>query len=475
MNPAATPQGVRRKVSRRLLPPLFLMFVLSFLDRTNVALVKSHLATDVGIDAAAFGLGAGIFFVGYAVLGVPSNLVLHRFGARRWLSVMMLVWGLLSCAMCLVDGPVTFYVLRFALGAAEAGFFPGVILYITYWFPAQDRGKATGVFQSAVAVSSIIGNPVGGYLIGLEGLAGLAGWKWMFLLEGAPTVLLALSVPWLLTDRPEQASWLSDGERTLLTERIAAADEAEHESGRAESGTESGKAGRGRRRGVREIVGDSRVLRLMFVYFAIQIGVYGVTFWLPALVGRIDGLDDFGTGLVSALPWVFALLGVLVLPWLSDRSGDRRGPLLLAMVLTVAGLLGGVLLPPVPAVAALCVAAFGFLGAQPVFWTVPPTILSGARMAGTIALISGFGNLGGFLGPYLMGAVESGTGSGSGGLYAIAVIVAVGAVMVLGFHWVGRSRGRGAPAEADARKDGHDEQENDEQGRGDDDAHRAVR
>jgi MFS transporter, ACS family, tartrate transporter len=463
MNAAATPQGVRRKVSRRLLPPLFVMFVLSFLDRTNVALVKSHLATDVGIDAAAFGLGAGIFFVGYAVLGVPSNLVLHRFGARRWLAVMMLVWGLLSCAMCLVDGPVTFYVLRFALGAAEAGFFPGVILYITYWFPAHDRGKATGVFQSAVAVASIIGNPVGGYLIGLEGLGGLAGWKWMFILEGAPTVLLALAVPLLLTDRPEQAGWLSAGERKLLAERIAAADEAQHEPGTAERG----------RRGIREIVGDSRVLRLMFVYFAIQIGVYGVTFWLPALVGRIGGLDDFGTGLVSALPWVFALLGVLVLPWLSDRSGNRRGPLLLAMVLTVAGLLGGVLLPPVPAVAALCVAAFGFLGAQPVFWTVPPTILSGARMAGTIALISGFGNLGGFLGPYLMGAVESGTGSGSGGLYAIAAIVAVGAALVTGFHWVGRSRGRATDAHNRDRDDGQDDE--DGKGRGTDDAHRALR
>ncbi|MDQ0994190.1 ACS family tartrate transporter-like MFS transporter [Streptomyces sp. V3I7] len=324
--------------------------------------------------------------------------------------------------MALVTNSSSFYVLRFLLGAAEAGFFPGVILYITYWFPGADRGRATGLFQSAVAVASIIGNPVGGYLIGLDGLAGLAGWKWMFLLEGAPTVVLALFIPRLLTDRPEQAGWLTSDERRLLTERIAA--------------DEPGAGARPPRR-AREIIRDSRVLRLMFVYFAIQISVYGVTFWLPALVGRIDGLGDVGIGFVSALPWVFALLGVLILPWWSDRTGDRRGPLGLALVLTVVGLVGGVLLPPVPAVAALCVAAFGFLGAQPVFWTVPPTLLAGVQIAGTIPLISGFGNLGGFVGPYLMGAVEAGTGSGAGGLYVIAAIAAAGAAVVAGFRWVG--------------------------------------
>lgn len=429
MNAVATAEDVRRKVSRRLLPPLFVMFVLSFLDRTNVALVKSHLATDVGIDSAAYGFGAGVFFVGYALLGVPSNLVLHRVGARRWLAALMLLWGLLACAMALVTSPTSFYVLRFLLGVTEAGFFPGVILYITYWFPAADRGKATGMFQSAVAIASILGNPLGGYLIGLHGMAGLDGWQWMFILEGAPTVLFALAVPWLLTDRPEQARWLTEAERLLLTARVAA-----DRPDRAKTP-----------RRVREIIGDSRVLRLMFVYFAIQIGVYGVTFWLPDLVGRIDGLGDVGIGFVSALPWVFALLGVLMLPWISDRTGNRRGPLRLALALTAGGLIGAALLPPVPAVAALCVAAFGFLGAQPVFWTVPPTILSGAQMAGTIALISGFGNLGGFLGPYAMGVIESGTGSGTNGLYAISLVVAGGCVVVTGFRWVGaRANGRSA-------------------------------
>lgn len=297
----------------------------------------------------------------------------------------MFVWGLLSCAMALVSNP-------------------------------------TGMFQAAVAVASIIGNPLGGSLIGLHGIAGLEGWQWMFLLEGAPTVVLALAVPWLLTDRPEPARWLTAEEKDLLARRIEA--------------DRPGESVRPPRR-ARETLRDGRVLRLMFVYFAIQIGVYGVTFWLPALVGRIDGLGDVGIGFVSALPWVCALLGVLILPWMSDRSGDRRGPLRLALVLTVVGLLGGVLLPPVPAIAALCVAAFGFLGAQPVFWTVPPTILSGVHMAGTIALISGFGNLGGFLGPYLMGVAESATGSGATGLYAIAAIVAAGVCMATTLRWVG--------------------------------------
>lgn len=404
-------EHVRRKVSRRLLPTLFAMFVLSFLDRSNVALVKSHLDVDLGIDAAAYGFGAGVFFVGYAVLGVPSNLVLHRVGASRWLALIMGVWGVLSCSMALVTGPTSFYVLRLLLGAAEAGFFPGAILYITYWFPASERGRATGLFQSAVAVASIVGNPLGGYLLELRG-AGLAGWQWMFVLEGLPTVLLALAVPWLLTDRPAQARWLTERQRSELAERIAA------EEPPPAAASRSGLA----------VLADSRIPRLMFVYFAIQLGLYGVTFWLPALVRRVGDLSDLATGTITALPWLFALVGVLVLPWWSDRTGRRRAPLTLAMVLTVAGLVGAVLLPPAAAIASLCVAAFGFLGAQPVFWTVPPTILRGAQAAGTIALISGFGNLGGFLGPYVMGVTESATSSKAAGLHVLAAIVALGAV-----------------------------------------------
>ncbi|WP_051342717.1 MFS transporter [Pseudonocardia spinosispora] len=421
----ATAEGVRRTVSRRLLPPLFVMFVLSFLDRTNVSLVKDHLHASVGISAGVYGLGAGIFFVGYAFLGIPSNLVLHRVGARRWLAIMMVVWGVLSCAMALVTGPVSFYVLRFLLGAAEAGFFPGVILYITYWFPARDRGKATGIFQSAVAISSVIGNPVGGYLLGLHGIAGLDGWQWMFIIEGLPTILVALAVPWLLTDRPHQATWLTEEERTLLAESIKA---------------DEPPATMRPKQGIRNTVGDSRVLRLIYVYFAIQLSVYGVTFWLPALIKRIGGLSDLQVGFIAALPWVFALVGVLVLPWISDRTGDRRMPLLVALCCTTIGLLGAVVLPPWPAVAALCVAAFGFLGAQPVFWTVPPTILAGVQIAATIPLISGIGNLGGFVGPYLLGAVEDATGSGADGLYVIAAVALLSIVAAATFRWVGSDR-----------------------------------
>lgn len=422
MTAMATVDVVRGKVARRLLPPLFLMFVLSFLDRTNVSLVKDHLAASAGISAAAYGFGAGVFFVGYAVLGVPSNLVLHRVGARRWLSGMMVVWGVLSCAMALVSGPTSFYVLRFLLGVAEAGFFPGVILYITYWFPVRDRGKATGVFQSAVAIASMIGNPVGGWLLGFHGLAGLDGWQWMFVLEGLPTIVVAIAVPWLLTDRPEQANWLTAQERTVLVDAIRA-----DEPPRREHGTW-------------RAIADSRVLRLIYVYFAIQLGVYGVTFWLPSLVKRIGGLSELSVGFIAAVPWVFALVGVLVLPWLSDRTGNRRVPLLVALLCTTFGLIGAVVLPPVAAVGALCVAAFGFLGAQPVFWTVPPTLLAGVQIAATIPVISGIGNLGGFVGPYVMGAVEDATGSGANGLYLIAAVVALGAVFAMTFHWVGNKQ-----------------------------------
>jgi MFS transporter, ACS family, tartrate transporter len=428
----AAAERVHRKVSRRLLPPLFVMFVLSFLDRSNVSLVKHHLEVSAGISAAAFGFGAGVFFIGYAVLGVPSNLVLHRIGARRWLALIMAVWGVLSCGMALVTGPTSFYVLRFALGVAEAGFFPGAILYITYWFPANRRGRATGIFQSAVAISSIIGNPLGGYLLGLHGLLGVDGWQWMFIIEGLPTVVVALAVPWLLTDRPRQAGWLTDEERELLSRQLA---------------EDEPTAAMRPPRSALDVVRDSRVLRLMYVYFAIQIGVYGVTFWLPSLVRRIGGLSDLGVGTVSALPWMFALLGVIVLPLVSDRTGNRRGPLLLALVLTVLGVVGGVLLPPVLAVGALCVAAFGFLGAQPVFWTIPPTILAGIQLAGAIPFISGIGNLGGFVGPYVMGIAETLTGKVASGLYAVAVLVAVGLLLAVTFRWAGMSGQRGPLAD----------------------------
>ncbi|WP_084210984.1 MFS transporter [Pseudonocardia acaciae] len=420
--PGVLPAALRRKVGRRLLPPLFIMFVLSFLDRTNVSLVKDQLQASAGISAAVFGFGAGVFFIGYAVFGVPSNLVLHRIGARRWLAGMMLVWGVLSAALALTSSPTSFYLLRFLLGVAEAGFFPGVILYITYWFPNRERGKATGIFQSAVAISSIVGNPVGGYLLGLHGLLGLDGWQWMFILEGVPTALFALAVPWLLTDRPEQARWLSTAERATLAAAIKA---------------DEPPAERRPRRGVWAVLRDSRVLRLVYVYFAIQLGVYGVTFWLPALVKRIGGLSDVQVGFLSALPWVFALAGVLVLPWLSDRTGNRRGPLLIALGCTTVGLVGGAALPPVPGLIALCVAAFGFLGAQPVFWTVPPTILAGVQVAATIPLISGIGNLGGFVGPSIMGVTEQLTGSGAGGLYLVAAVVVLGFACAATFRWVG--------------------------------------
>ena len=417
-------ESIRRRVARRLIPPLFVMFVLSFLDRTNVSLVKSHLAVDAGISATAFGLGAGIFFLGYAVLGVPSNLVLHRIGARRWLAIMMLVWGVLSCAMALVSGPVSFYVLRFALGAAEAGFFPGAILYITYWFPADYRGRATGLFQAAVAVASVVGNPLGGWLLGFHGVMGLDGWQWMFVIEGLPTIVVAALTPWLLTDRPRDARWLRAEEREAWQARIDQDD----------------APARGAPRRARDVVRDSRVLRLIYVYFAIQLGVYAVSFWLPTLVKRIGGLSELQIGLLSALPWVFALAGVIVLPWWSDRSGRRRGPLLVALGLVGAGLLGAAILPPWPGLAALCVAAFGFLGAQPVFWTIPPTLVAGVQLAGTIPLISGIGNLGGFVGPYVMGVAEDATGRPAAGLYLVAVLVVLGLAVAATFRWMSAAR-----------------------------------
>jgi MFS family permease len=375
-----------------LVPFLALMFVLAFLDRVNVGFAKQQLEVDVGIGAAAYGLGAGIFFVGYAIFEVPSNLILHRVGARRWLSRIMVTWGLVAAAMLLVHGPTSFYVLRFLLGVAEAGFFPGLILYLTYWFPDRNRSTATGMMYWGLPLAYILGGPASGVLLEMDGAAGLTGWQWMFLVQGIAACAVGVWAWFFLDDKPTDAVWLSPAERGALQAQLD-----------QEAGSRTGHQHRG---SVLKAIVEPRVLYFALIYFFIQLSLYGVTFWLPSTVGHIKSLTSWQIGLVSSLPWLFALIGLFVVSNRADRTGRYRRYGAGCMAAAAVGIALSASLSPVPAVAALCLAAFGFIAVLPVFWAMPSRHLAGAAAAGGIALINSVGNIGGFAAPYFLGLVE---------------------------------------------------------------------
>ena len=406
-----------KKVFRRLVPFLLLMYVIAFLDRSNVAFAQEEFEASLGISAAAYAFGAGLFFVGYAVFEVPSNLLLHRVGARWWLARIMVTWGIVAACFVFVQGPTSFYVLRFLLGVAEAGFFPGVILFLTYWVPARHLSRARGYFYMGIAISGILGNPLSGALLELDGLAGLKGTQWMFLVEGALAVAVGVWSFFYLTDRPKDATWLPADERAALAEVVAAEDTAKSE-------------GHGPQK-VLAALASWRVWYFAAIYFCIQIAVYGVTFFLPTQVTAITGQKlGFQAALVTAVPWVFGLLSVAFFPGLADRTRRHRviGTLLLlctALGIVVSGVLSGT---PVLAIAGLSLAAIGFVAMQPIFWTLPTEYMTGFAAAAGIGLINSVGNLGGFLAPNMRDFFDQSVG-GNAGLYSLAVGAVVGAAL----------------------------------------------
>lgn len=413
-NPEA--RDVISKVSRRLLPFLLLMYVLAFLDRANIGFAKESLEADVGIGAAAYGLGAGIFFIGYAFFEVPSNLILHRVGARVWMCRIMVTWGLIAAAMMFVTGPISFYVLRFLLGVAEAGFFPGVILYLTYWYPDRFRGAATGLFYWGAPIAFIVGGPLSGALLELDGVANLQGWQYMFVVQGLAASAVGVWSFFYLDDKPADAAWLSQDERSALQGWVS-----EEEQVREQRNHLSSLAA----------LANPRVLYFALIYFCIQLSVYGVTFWLPTTVGNIGGLSSWQVGLISAIPWICAAVGVYFVSRASDRTGDRKRLAAACMGVAALGIALSAVLSPVLAVAALCLGAFGFIAVQPLFWTLPTNYLAGAAAAGGIALVNAIGSLGGFAAPYFFGVVEESTGSIRLGLYTLAITTLVGGVLIL--------------------------------------------
>ena len=414
---SATEQLTLAKVTRRLIPFLLLLYVIAWLDRVNVGFAALQMNEDLGFSATVYGFGAGVFFAGYALFEIPSNLVLARVGARRWIARIMVTWGVISVAMMFVEGPASFYALRFLLGVAEAGFLPGIIYYLGNWYPAAQRARAVGWFMSAIPLSIVIGGPVAGLLLELDGMGGLAGWQWLFLLEGLPAIVLGFVVLFYLTDRPEEAAWLEPEERQWLGSRI----QAEHAHAQAQHGV-----------GLLKALFHPVVWQLALIMFACQTGSYGLSLWMPQILKGLSGLSNLQVGMITALPYVAAAAGMILIGASSDRSGERFLHIAVPCLVAVLGFAASAWISsPVPALIALTVAAVGDLGSRGPFWALPTRFLAGSAAAGGIALINTIGSLGGFVGPYAVGLVKNTTGSYAGGLLFLAALLLAGAVATL--------------------------------------------
>jgi MFS transporter, ACS family, tartrate transporter len=398
-----------RKATRRLIPFLFLIYVVAYLDRVNVSFAQLQLEDDLGFSDTIFGIGAGIFSLGYVIFGLPSNLALERFGARRWLAGIMIVWGLISASMMFINGATSFYVLRFLLGAAEAGFFPGIILFLTWWFPERERTRTIALFLTAVSAAYVAGGPLSGGLLELDGVAGLDGWQWLFLAEGIPAIALGFVTLRYLDERPTEADWLEPEERAFLTAEV----ERERELREA----------LGAQR-LRDALASGRVWLLGLLYFILLAAGFGLTFFVPDLVQERTGYTDFEVGVLSAIPYGFATAAMLIV---ARRGGGMVG---LALVGAAGTVLTAYAQSPLLLTVGVTLAAVGILSALPVFWALPTAFLSGTAAAAGIALIAAIGNLGGFVGPAFTGIAEDQTGSFEMPLVVLAGLLVVGSLLV---------------------------------------------
>jgi ACS family tartrate transporter-like MFS transporter len=401
-----------RKASRRLIPFLCLAYGVNFLDRVNVGFAALAMNEDLGFTPEVFGFGAGIFFVGYILFEVPSNLALHRFGARIWIARIMISWGIVATAMALIVGEMSFYALRFLLGVAEAGFFPGIILYLTYWFPREERARIVSLFMTAVPIATVIGGPVSGALLGLHGLGGMAGWRWLFVIEGLPAILLGLLALKMLPDRPSHASWLSRDEAEALEARLDAEAQATRLHGYA---------------GLGQALTNPRVLLLGVTYFCLVIGLYGIGFWMPQVI-KAFGLSNLEVGLLAAIPYLIAAIGMALAGRHSDKTGERIWHVAIPLFLGAIAFVWSALAGPLPLVMlALSLAALGIHAALGTFWSLPSAILTGVGAAGGLALVNSIGNCGGFVGPLVVGWLKGATGT-----FTLALVFLAGALLLSG-------------------------------------------
>ena len=413
-------ESALKKVRWRLIPFLFLLYIVAYLDRVNVGFAAIDMNRDLGFSAAIYGLGSGIFFLSYTLLEVPSNLMGARLGARIWIARIMVTWGVLSSAMIFVNSPVRFYVIRFLLGAAEAGFFPCIILYLTQWFPQRERARAVGLFMTATAMAGVIGAPISSALLGMHGAVGLKGWQWLFLIEGLPAILLAPVVLMYMTEKPGDAKWLTAPEREWLAREMV----AEHAESSQAIVT------------LRAALGSAKLWIVSLPYFCIVIAFYGISFFLPQILQTVSKSGSATIVLLSAIPYVAATIGLVVVGARSDRVRERRWHVAVPCLIGAAGFVITVLGPATPAFAltTLSVAAFGIWGTLGPFWAIPTALLRGTAAAGGIALVNSIGNLGGFVGPYLMGWIRDATGGFTAGLLTLAAILVVGALITLGLQ-----------------------------------------
>jgi MFS transporter, ACS family, tartrate transporter len=421
MNTSATApdrleSAVISRLMWRLMPFLFLLYIVAYLDRINVSFAVLQMRGELGLSERVVGRAAGMFFVGYFLFQLPSNLVLEKVGVRRWISVLMMAWGVISCLMIFVRGSMSFYIMRFLLGAAEAGFFPGIILYMKQWFPSRARARAVAWFMTANPLAGVIGSPVSGALMGLEG-KGLLGWQWMFLIEGMPAIILGAIVFWTLSDTPQEAHWLRGDERTWLLDKLANEQQAETRPERGSFWT---------------ALIAPRIWLLSLVYFGVSTTMYGVTLWLPSVIRALSRLSFFWTGVVAILPFLATTIAMVAVGMHSDRTGERRWHTAICAFAAAAGLIvAGYGHSPILVVAGI---GLGLAGAESMvgpFWAMATSQMAGLSAAAGIAVINSLANLGGYFGPDIVGFFRSSNSGFRGGLLAIAATVAISGAVAL--------------------------------------------
>lgn len=421
-----------RRITWRIVPFIMLLYFIAYLDRVNIGFAALTMKQDLGFTASILGFGAGIFFWGYFLFEVPSNIILHKVGARLWIARVMVTWGIISGCMAFVEGPTSFYVMRFLLGAAEAGFFPGIILYLSYWFPARHRAGVTAFFMAAAPISTALGSPVSAALLEMNGVMGLAGWQWMFILEAIPALILGVVVFFYMTDRPEKAKWLPDDERTWLVNAMRAEDAAK---------------GDGAKHGILSGLANPRVLALAMIYFGTSAGLYTLGIWAPQIIKQL-GVSSMTVGFLNAIPPIASVIAMVLWSRHSDRTGERTWHVILACLAAAVGLvIAAGANSVVGLIAALTIVNIGISCAKPPLWSMPTLFLSGAAAATGIATINSIGNLGGFAGPAMIGWVKDQTGSYAGGLYFVAGLLVISAVLTL---LLGRSQKPAPAATAEA-------------------------
>lgn len=418
---------VIRRIKWRIVPFLALLYFVAFLDRINIGLAALAMNPDIGLTPQMFGFGAGVFFFGYFLFEVPSTIILNHVGARFWIGRVLITWGLASAGMAFAAGPKSFYILRFLLGLAEAGFFPGIILYLGYWFPARHRSQVIALFMTAAPIAGFVGSPLSGALMQLDGIMGLRGWQWLFLLEGLPAVILGFATFWVLTDRPEQATWLTDEQRTWLTHTM-----------NEEQGT---RAGHKLVHSPWRALGDWKVLALALAYFGTSAGLYTVGIWSPFIIKGL-GFSIMKVSLLVAIPNLVAVMGMLLWSQNSDKTQERYyhaaiACLIAAVGMAIAAATGGSIFL---AILGLSLTAFGVSAAKPPLWTLPPRFFAGDGAAASIGLINSLGTLGGFAGPYMIGATEKSGQDFSQGLYFVGGSLVLSAITIVALRWIVEKR-----------------------------------